>query len=43
MQKAATTEELQTAIEEHIAQTEGHVAGSSKCLKFSVKSTSEKV
>lgn len=25
MQKAATTEELQTAIEEHIAQTEGHV------------------
>ena len=26
MQKAATTEELQTAIEEHIAQTEGHVS-----------------
>lgn len=25
MQKAATTEELQTAIEEHIDQTEGHV------------------
>ena len=25
MQKAATTEELQTAIEQHIAQTEGHV------------------
>src|SRR5438045_668532 len=26
MQSAATTEELQSAIEEHIAQTEGHVS-----------------
>jgi len=34
---AATTEELHTAIEEHIAQTEGHASSLSKCLKFLVK------
>jgi ferritin-like metal-binding protein YciE len=39
----ATTEELHTAIEEHIAQIEGHVTRLEQLFEFLVKTTGSKI